>query len=392
MFPRATSLILFSQLSFIAPIWATEQLGEPTQFVFTEPGLKIKQQDVEFDLGATVMWDYEQFSNLYGDAGHGSEFRHTDITFKIEQQLWKAKLEIDLEQDEDDSDAWTAAISEAYLRYGEDEFNITGGRVKEQFGLERLTSSESLTLIERAMATSAFTPEEHLGVTVAGRPNRRLTWAVGLYQADEGEDSKDRYAVTGRLTYTPWQRENQVLHLGLSGSTRDLAGEKYKIKERAEVHTAENIVTGSKITTDRLNLLGLETAWVHGAFSAQAEYFRAQLTAKNQEDVTYSGYYLQFSYFLTQESRPYKNGSFDSIEPHGHWGAWEVVGRYSVLDAVAQGEGNQAANLTAGLNYYLNQQTRIMVNYLHTRLTEEDKNGSEHRSGNAFLVRMQYEF
>lgn len=386
---RAVGLILFSHM-LITPIGATEIFDESTQSS-NESGLKFKQQDVEFELGATVMWDYEQFSSLYGDAGHGSEFRHTAISFELERAVWTAKLELELEQDDDDRDAWTAAISEAYLRYGEDELNVTAGRVKEQFGLERLTDSESLTLIEHTMATSAFAPEEHLGVAVAGEFDQ-LTWALGIYQADEGEDSKNRYAVTGRLTYTPWQKENQLLHLGISGSTRDLAGEPYSIEERAEVHTAEDIVTSSKIATRRLNLLDLETAWVQGAFSVQAEYLRAMLATKTEGDVAYSGYYLQFSYLLTQESRPYKNGRFDGIKPHNRWGAWEVVGRYSVLDAVARREGTQAANFTVGLNYYLNEQTRIMANYLHTRLSGEDESGSEHRSGNAFLIRVQYEF
>ena len=70
--------------------------------------------------------------------------------------------------------------------------------------------------------------------------------------------------------------------------------------------------------------------------------------------------------------------------------ALELVIRYSVLDAEHDHTGVRAANLTAGINYYINKKTRFMVNYIHTDLAgnlryHEDK-------AKAISLRMQYAF
>ena len=214
----------------------------------------------------------------------------------------------------------------------------------------------------------------------------QMTWAVGLYEVDEENKDHNHYAITGRLTYTPWYK-NGLLHLGIAGSMRDFGGEKYKIKERAEIHTADKIVKSAKIFADKVNLFGLETAWIKGQFSLQAEYMMAIINTET-EDANYAGYYLQSSYFLTGESRSYKKGRFGKIKPHNKSGANELLARYSVLDARDNDSGVEATNITLGINHYMNKQVRVMVNYIHTQLNEADSD----ENGNGLSFRMQYVF
>lgn len=131
------------------------------------------------------------------------------------------------------------------------------------------------------------------------------------------------------------------------------------------------------LAVSEVNLLGLEAAVVWGSFHMQGEYTHvdAQLTAGGAADV--EGGYVQVGYFLTGEHRGYKRSSnaFDRtkiIEPffrvrtaegicHGR-GAWEIAYRWAMadLDDGALSSGGTYSNHTIGLNWYLNDYTRIM--------------------------------
>ena len=375
-------------LAFIS----TPTFAEKTK-ISLKDGLKIKRDDTEFQFKARIMWDYDSFEGAHneGKSSNDSELRHTRLTFQSEHNNeWEAKLQIDIDPADKVADSFTTSVADVYIQYiGWKDLDITIGKAKEPFGLETMTSSKDTTTIERSMASSAFSPGRNVGIGLSGEINQ-MTWALGLYEANEENEDQNNYAVTTRFTYTPWHNEhNNLLHLGLAGSIRDFDGEEYKIKERAEVHTADKIVTSAKILADQANLLGLEAAWVKGPFSLQAEYMTAAIKAEAEENANYTGYYLQASYFLTGESRLYEGGSFSEIKPHAKSGAWELAARYSVLDAEDNGSGVEATNVTFGINYYMNEYVRLMANYLNTELTGEDL---DQDSGNALSLRLQYSF
>jgi phosphate-selective porin OprO/OprP len=95
------------------------------------------------------------------------------------------------------------------------------------------------------------------------------------------------------------------------------------------------------------------------------------------------GGYVQASWVVTGETRAYNSGlaAYRGIVPpnpvtpsslgSSGWGAWEVTGRYSVIDLNDQlgsssgASGGKQTVYTAGLNWYVNRNVRFMVNYLH---------------------------
>jgi phosphate-selective porin OprO/OprP len=109
--------------------------------------------------------------------------------------------------------------------------------------------------------------------------------------------------------------------------------------------------------------------------------------ASLRPDLTFDGYYILGSWVLTGESRSYSSSraAFGSPRParpfsigSGGWGAWELAYRYSMLDlndedpaagvAVSTTGGVRGGEQeihTLGLNWYVNNSIRFMLNYLH---------------------------
>lgn len=129
------------------------------------------------------------------------------------------------------------------------------------------------------------------------------------------------------------------------------------------------------MATNSLVAYDLEAAFVHGPLSLQGEYIVSELDTDLWGGRRFSGYYAALSWFLSGESRPYKKGAFWRVIPKSSfrmrgeeqgWGAWELALRYSHAD-LDDGpvRGGKETNITAGVNWYLNANTRVMMNYIH---------------------------
>jgi phosphate-selective porin OprO/OprP len=241
------------------------------------------------------------------------------------------------------------------------------------------------------MVSDAFGPGRNIGIALTGDTNH-LIWQMGVYESQDREDHGDTYAATGRLAVVPWKTDAGFFHLGISGSYRDFDGEEFEIKESAEIHTADNIVYSDEIDTDHLILYGLETVFCKGPFSFQGEYMMAAVNAVEggQDDAIFDGYYLAASWFLTGETRPFKNGVWDRVKPESAYGAWELVTRYSRLDAADNGQGSSADTYTIGLNWHINSNVRLMTDYTHLWLTDESTVAET--TGDAVSCRLQCVF
>jgi phosphate-selective porin OprO/OprP len=365
------TVLLIVILVFFFPFMAIGEVG----IRHTDDGFKIEADDHWMKIGGTLMWDLDSASAAFWDSGDEndhwrthSELRRARLNLKTKiSDNWKTKLQFELTE-EDAADL----VKDAYLKYtGWNHLKIVMGQKKEPFGLEAMTSSKYLSFIERSMVTDAFKPGRNIGLSLKADAGI-LLGQLGVYEAQNRDDDGDTYAVTGRLAVVPWDTDTGFFHFGMSGSYRDYDGEEFEIKESGEIHTADNIIRSGEIDSDHLLLYGVETAFGVGPLSIQAEYLQAAVKAiERDEDASFDGYYLAAGYFLSGERRSFKNGSWGGVRPLSTLGAWELVARYSYLDAAANGQGNAAETYTGGVNWHINSNVRLMTAYMHLRVTEE---------------------
>ncbi len=259
--------------------------------------------------------------------------------------------------------------------------NLRAGQFKEPYGLEQITSSNHLTFMERSLM-NAFVPAYNAGLMAFDAvASERITWAVGAFRTgtDNGEVSKGdgEWATTARLTGLPYFDEDgsDYVHLGVGVSRRSPTDDTITFSTKPEANLAPSYLSIA-VPAETYDLIGAEAAWVEGSFLLQGEYTLASVDAPSgvTNDPDFSGYYVQASWILTGENRPYRkaNGCFDAIKPeenafgkdHGR-GAWEVAARYSSIDLTDDGlDEGTLTDITFGVNWYLNPNTRVMANYI----------------------------
>ncbi len=366
------------------------ELG-PTDFrVFWKEGLRFETQNGDFKLkiGGRIYNDWgfmRQDSKVKrqvtdGDLLDGTEFRsarmymsgsiYDEIDYKVQFDFAPSSTE----------------FKDVYIGFRHFPVGyLKVGHFKEPFGLEELTSSRFITFMERSLA-NAFAPGRNTGFMLSSPMfDNRSTWAVGIFREsakyDHGkQQSEGGYNITGRITALPWYEDDgaKLLHAGVAYSLRDPKNTE-QFRSRPEAHLAPYLVDTTAFTANRTNLLGLESALVSGPFSLQGEYMLAEVNQSgNSSGATLDGFYIQGSYFLTGEHRNYSTskGAFGRVKPKENFrfggkglGAWEIAARYSEIDlSDSDINGGKLKDVTVGLNWHLNPNTRIMWNYIRSTL------------------------
>ena len=343
--------------------------------------LETRDKTVRLKAGGRIHYDWAVMSQdsgirqSLGALRDGTEPRRARIYFSgVIQDQVEFKVQYDFA-------GGTTKMKDVYLGLTGIPYlgKIRVGHMKEPFSLEEMTSSNNVTFLERALP-NAFAPSRNAGLLIANHVKKRVSWGAGVFldTDDLGVDQGDgEFNFTGRLTGTPWQAEQgkDIVHLGLGYSYRSPSEPRFRYRQRPEAHLAPRFVDTGTLRMHSAHLVGPEFAWVKGPASVQAEYVRAGMKPVAPDgNANFHGYYLMGSYFLTGERRNYRasSGQFRGIKPkrsfnlrQGGTGAWEVAVRYSSLDlnhgAVSGGKLN---DFTAGLNWYLNPNARLMWNYI----------------------------
>jgi phosphate-selective porin OprO/OprP len=383
----------------------------PTDFrAYWKEGLRLDSGDGNFKLkiGGRIMSDFMWASedndvkndvvpasgSAIGDQHDSAEFRRVRLyTSGVIYGNVEFKLQFDFTGGDAD-------LKDAFLSLKDFPFaGLKVGHFKEPFSLNELTSSKYIMFMERALP-NAFAPGRNVGVMLFDTAyDERMSWAAGLFRDadDNGTVTDDgSYSLTARVTGLPWYDPSgaSLLHVGAAVSSRNTGAESASFSSEPEAHLFDDVVDTDSFASDHIELLGLETAWVDGPLSVQGEYIFAsadQQTTSGSNN--FDGYYVQASYFLTGEHRPYKtsSGTFSRVKPKENFsfgggpGAWEVAVRYSELDLDDSLDGGEVDDISAGLNWYLNPNTRLMWNYIHM---DKDNVGD----ADILMMRLQVDF
>lgn len=367
--------------------------------------LDTSNKSIRLAIGGRIMNDWTfatQDSDVeanIGDLNDGTEFRRARIYIKgqlYDNVIFKAQYDF-AGGDVDFKDVYIGLKDLPFVQ------NLRVGHFKEPFGLEQLTSSRFLTFAERSLA-DVFAPSRNTGIMLHGTAaDKRVTWAAGLFRETNGygdlatpEDGQ--YNVTARVTGLPYfEDDSHLLHLGMAVSFRNPNGDSIRYRQRPEAHYAPRFVDTSTIMAESAIVLGFEAALVLGAFSAQTEVMWSNVDSSSSDDPDFVGFYIQGSYFITGESRAYSRskGVFGRIVPNHNFGseegcgAWELALRYSNLDLEDELVfGGELQSITAGVNWYLNPNTKFAFNYIWADVDDVWGDGNAH----LFVVRFQVDF
>ena len=355
------------------------------------------------DISGRVFVDGDYYQSFWSSDGDDSstsaELRNARVQFEYDfPKGWEGKLQINADADKDDQDLGYGSV---YMRYTQwRPADITLGRMKEPTGLELNVGASKLQTIERSMMTDAFTAGKSWGVHLFDA-NKRRRWALaavieddqgGDYERDDDRDfdGDPPLAVAGRYTLSPLNTDEETLQFGLSATLRDWRKNTFRIASRAEVSGGDRVVRSAEFEADSQALLGLEGLYRRGGWQVQAEYMATRVEEVAGPDWDYSGYYVTCSYLFGGNQRRFRGGEFRRLKPEPGTGIWELVARYSYLDARERGLGSRAAVGTIGVNYYANSNLRLMLALLHPDISGSVRHADP--DGNAVSARLQLNF
>jgi phosphate-selective porin OprO/OprP len=351
--------------------------------------------EMTVNIGGRIQVDWTQYDEDNIDLNSGTEFRRARLFAEGDiAENWTYKAQYDFAGN-------GTELKDVYIRYGGWSFGkLTMGQFKQEFGLEVLTSSKYMTFIERA-SMSALAVDRRIGIGLTGDSDR-WHWAFSAFGQEESDDDGDAdegYGAAGRVTWAPMLGDDSFVHMGVAANWQQPSNkntDEWRVRARPETHqtNVRLVDTGNVEDVDNIYTYGLEAAWVAGPLSLQGEYALQKLDGGNDPD--YTGWYVYGSWFLTGQTRAYKNGSFARTKASN---AWEIAARYSVLDLDDSGvQGGEQDIITLGVNYYVNPYLRFMFNYVRTnaeptsfRFDDPDGNRVDDEPG-AFVVRAAMDF
>ena len=350
--------------------------------------------DKEMKFGGRIMYDMAVWENTTNDVAtqmSGTEFRR--VRFYNSGKIYgnvKYKLQLDFA-------GGKIAFKDVWMELNKLPIkgNLRVGHFKEPLRLEAITSSKYITFMERSFAI-AMSAERNSGAMYHTTFGEKISLQTGVFREGDSfgndKESTNNVNITSRITYLAMNDDSKTLHLGASNSIRKNSGNSYGFSSRAENHLGNKLMSVSFEDVDKTNILGGEIAYVNNALSVQAEYLQTTVIGATETEL--SSYYGQISYFLTGERKTYKNSlsGFGSVKPNNNygengWGAIELAVRLSSMDLTTANAGT-LEDITVGINWYLNPNTRVMLNYVMGEMI----NGEEIITEDAVMMRVQLGF
>ena len=358
----------------------------------------IQSQDKNIKIGGRIMYDMAAWGE--NDLSSiGSEFRRVRLySSGTMYSNVKYKLQLDFA-------GGKIAFKDVFIELNKLPIrgNVKVGHFKEPLRLEVLTSSKYITFMERGL-TASMSRERNSGVMYHTIFGEKLSFQTAVFLAADNfgnnKETTGNINATSRLSYLAINTDNKLLHLGIANSRRKNNNKDYRFSSRAENHLGNKLISVEFINqVEDVNIIAGEIAYVNGALSLQGEALQTTLHSEIGEwntAVTHElmAYYGQVSYFLTGESKSYKNSlsGFGRVTPKNNygengWGAFEIAARVSQMD-LSSADSGILNDITLGLNWYLNPNTRVILNYVMGEMTK----GTEVITEKSVMMRVQLDF
>ena len=370
------------------PIDATVQDGI---LVFQNKNQNYKMWfDVRVQGDAAVFFGYDK--NLT-QIGNGMMIRRARFAVKAQlDKNWYGELDTD----------WTSGtpeIKDAYIAFtGVKGLEIKVGNFKENFSIQRNTTSRYLQFMERPMV-SYLAPSRHLGINV--KYSMPALWvSAGAFGPElEGaetqtfiEDGNKDYGLncgmsyTGKVVYRPLHKmKNASLHIGAAVSYRNpkVSSTDGYNAVRYSTRNTTGINRKKFLDTDAIKYLDHELAYTfelaghwkglrwEGAYIARLPYVDDQkYIDMNGEAPNFApawGWYVQAGYLLFGGHQNYDAGGakYTRVNAGKEWGDIELCARVEYLDLNMSKYvmGGSAYAYSLGLNFHVTKNVKFVINY-----------------------------
>ncbi len=358
-------------------------------------GLEIKSADGNYSakLGARVHFDAnyvideDDLTAAQQDRNSTLDFRRARLSLSGKVYNWEYLFENDFAGQDTTN---RAGFRDVWLGTHVKGNRIRIGQAKPFRGMEELTSSNSLTFMERPFATAngIYQRQRTLGLFVNNYlDDSRVGYGLSVYNNKAGFEQTSGGAVqpqgqalgyNGRVFVLPIKSAESDLHVAFSAS-QDGAGDASDNAAPPEVtgialqpRTTRNgqlrpTVVGATQGFDKQTTYAGELAYRVGRFTAQGEYALANFTdsvVAGQADEDVETGYIQLSYFLTDHAKRYSTtrGAFDGPSVKSGSGAIELKARYDFIKNTDR-DNREASGYAVGVNYYVSPNVRFMVEY-----------------------------
>lgn len=288
------------------------------------------------------------------------------------------------------------------------ELNV-GSRLTER-GIDGSTGSDQTPFLERNAITIALVPLKgffglgftsktfgsnwHVAVSVVGEP------------INSSSASDDSTTIIGRAHWNPIKTSAGVVHLGAWGYHEDYSSSVTNLTVNAREANRYNdnirIFTGPLGAPNHSNAFGLELGGTHNGLWAFGEYGERHIQFRPSTGlglVKLKAAAVSAGWVMTGEKAPFaqRGGTFtmmDVANPvfEGGLGAIELVARYENTDFSDAPLGGKGRAWTAGLNWYLNDISRVMLNYIHFKTNNKSGDYVGPDAGNLLGTRFQISF
>lgn len=398
---------------------AAKQKSTPA-LAASEKGFGLKSADGQFEyrLRGLIQLDYRDFGgDAYPGAIDGFTARRIRPTFEG-TVFGKYGFRFTPEFGENKS-----SVVDAYLDARLDPaYQVRLGKFKPFVGLERMQGGADIKFIERSYVSNNILPNRDVGISLHGDVlGKKLNYAVGVFNGvtDGGEnttaqDVNSDKEFAARLFAAPFADSDGPLR----GLGFGIAGTHGK-SVQSPVSTTVTGLPGYKTPGQANNFFtyannvaanGTRTRWspqayyYNGPFGLIAEYAQVSQDllqgSSTRASVENSAWQIAGSWLLTGE-----DASFRGVKPYnrfasgadGGWGAFELVARYQEnaidrsLPVAFRGNSHafKAKSAAVGLNWYLNESSRVAVNYERTQLEGGTLDG---KTENFLVARYQLAF
>lgn len=326
---------------------APAKAAQPTTTIGWKGSPQFTSEDRSFKVKGRIQADIGHVSTPKGlnDRGFGFSTEMRRIRLGGEGKLGSGfgyKLELELSDNAVD-------LVDTFVTWEKGPWQVAIGNQNQFQSLDELIGDTTGSVMERAAFTDAFNFERRLGIAIQFSKADLLLQA-GLFSDDidalantsdgpEGGDENDSFGIDGRAVYAPRIGGTQ-LHVGGSAHLRDLnrlADAPIRYRQRPFLHSSNSRPLATPaLRVKREFHYGAELAAVRGRWHAAAETHWLKAIGPGA-DSSFFGGYAEIGYFLTDDSRPYRNGIFAGAKPSaplgkGGIGAVQINLRYDYLD------------------------------------------------------------